>query len=317
MATWLAAVDYSFSKPSAVGLASAGIQSAGVYVGPGTQPKHLKPAERDALFAAGLSVWLNVEGASGDARAGASVGAYHAHLAVAEAAQLGAPRGVALVAAVDWDVQASEWPAVSSYMRAYAPICRAAGYRPGIYGGLNCITWAFRDELAEILFQTYGWSRRLVGGVSQVVWHPAAQIQQYHNGVNMAGGNVDLCHALAPDWGQWGKGGSAVTSPGPKATWDYTIVSPALNQSMAAADWIKYAFEGAQSAASAASLSGQAVDLLNKIIASGTASPDTLAIVAAIKADGDLTRASLAELAAALRASATAVIEALPLPPAA
>jgi hypothetical protein len=312
---WVDAVDYSFSKPTPSRLAAAGIKSAGTYVGPGTEPKHLQPAERDALFASGLSVFLNVEGASGDAKRGATVGAYHGHLAVAEASQLGAPAGVALIAAIDWDVQAPEWPAVSSYMRAYAPICHAAGYRAGLYGGLNAITWAARDGLAEILFQTYGWSRRVVNGVSQVVWHPAAQIQQYRNGVNMAGGNVDQCHALAPDWGQWGQGGSAVTQPSAKATWDYSIGSPSLGQTMAAGDWLKYAYSGAQAAGAAAASSAKAVALLEQLVASGSASPDTLAIVAAIKADGDQTRQAIAALTTALHASAAAVIDSLPVTP--
>lgn len=313
MAVWVDAVDYSFSKPSPAGLAAAGIRSAGMYVGPGTAPKHLKPAERDALLGLGISIFLNVEGATGDMKGGSSVGAYHAHLAVAEAAQLGAPGGAALIAAADFDVQAGDWPAVTSYMRTYGPICRAAGYRAGLYGGLNAITWAARDGLAEVLFQTYGWSRRLVNGVSQVVWHPAARIQQYQNGVSMAGGQVDRCRALVPDWGQWGKGGSAVTSP--QQVWDYSIGSPSLGRTMAAGDWLKYAYSGALDAKAAAESSAKAVELLGQLVANGSASPDTLAIVAAIKADGDRTRAAIAALTAALHASAAAVIDSLPVPP--
>jgi hypothetical protein len=226
------------------------------------------------------------------------------------------PRGAVLVGNVDWDVSAAEWPAVAAYFRAYAGPVRAAGYRVGLYGGLNAITWAARDRLADILMQTYGWSRRVVNGVSQVVWHPAAQIQQYRNGVKIGGGDIDLCRAVVDDFGQWGQGGSAVTQPGAKATWDYSIGSPSLGQTMAAGDWLKYAYSGAQAAAAAAASSAHAAEVLDRLVASGSASPDTVAIVAAIKADGDRTRAAIAELTAALHSSAAAVIESLPVPPA-
>lgn len=197
---WVPTVDYSFSKPSAAGLARAGYVAAGPYVGPGTAPKHLTAAERDALHAAGLSIFLNVEGATGDARNGAKVGTYHGHLGVADSQALGAPARVALYAAIDFDVQPNEWPAVAAYLRAYGAVVRAAGYRVGAYGGLNAMTWAASTAgLVDCLFQTYAWSTRN----GSVVWHPAAVIRQTHNGVSMAGGQVDIGQSLAPDFGQW------------------------------------------------------------------------------------------------------------------
>jgi hypothetical protein len=195
--------DYSFSPPSIGGLVGAGIKGAGRYVGPGSQPKHLTARERDALLAAGLCIWLLVEGAAKDALSGASVGAYHGRLCASEAQSLGAPRGAVLVGNVDWDVSAAEWPAVAAYFRAYAGPVRTAGYRVGLYGGLNAIEWAARDGLADILMQTYGWSTRLVGNVKKIVWSTHSHIQQYRNGVKVGGGDIDLCRAVVDNFGQW------------------------------------------------------------------------------------------------------------------
>lgn len=193
------AVDYSFAQPSPAGLAAAGIKAAGVYVGPGSESKQLQAGERDALFAAGLSIFLLVEGATQDALLGASRGVQHAALAVADCRSLGVPTGVALITAIDFDVQANQWTACANYQRAFNSIVRAAGYRTGIYGGLKCITWAKRDGLADILFQTYAWSGK------PPVWVPGVQIQQYHNGVQIGGGEVDLCRTMTADFGQWAR----------------------------------------------------------------------------------------------------------------
>lgn len=196
-----AAADYSFSPPTVASLVAAGIRSAGRYVGPGTPDKHLHPAELAALFTAGLSVFLLAEGQANDALKGRKLGAAQGASAVRDAQALGAPAGVAIIGNVDFDVTAAQWPACRDYMAGFAEQVRAAGYRVGLYGGYNAIAWGARDAVAEIFFQTYAWS----GGR----WHPAAQIQQYRNGVSMGGGDVDLCRTMVADFGQWARGGIA------------------------------------------------------------------------------------------------------------
>jgi hypothetical protein len=193
------AVDYSFTQPSAAGLAAAGIKAAGVYVGPGSEGKQLQAGERDALFSAGLSIFLLVEGATQDALLGAPKGVQHANLALADCRSLGVPTGVALITAIDFDVQANQWPACVAYQQAFNKVVRAAGFRTGIYGGLKCITWAKRDGIADILFQTYAWSGK------PPVWVSGVQIQQYHNGVQIGSGLVDLCRTMTADFGQWAR----------------------------------------------------------------------------------------------------------------
>ena len=196
-------VDYSFSPPTVASLVAAGKRGAGRYVGAGTAGKKLTAGERDALFAAGLCIFLTCEGMADDALQGFSLGAVHGGMAVRDAQWLGAPRGVALIGNVDFDVTVGQWPACRSYMAGFAGPVRAAGYRVGLYGGYNAIDWGARDGVADIFWQTYAWS----GGR----WHPAAQLQQYRNGVPMGGGDVDLCRAVAVDFGQWGPPGAPTT----------------------------------------------------------------------------------------------------------
>jgi hypothetical protein len=185
-------VDYSFQVPSAAGLAAAGKHFAGRYVGPGFG-KHLTVPERDALFAAGLDIFLNVEQWEGSAAGGYGVGQYHASLARDHAAQLGAPDHTALYFAIDFDVSSKGWPAVREYLRGAASVVGIE--RVGVYGGINAVTWAARDGVASWFFQTYAWS--------DWQWFGGNHVEQYRNHVELAGGNVDLCRAPVGNFGQW------------------------------------------------------------------------------------------------------------------
>lgn len=185
-------VDYSFKKPTATGLAAAGKRFAMVYVGPGSAGKQLTATERDQLRAAGLSIVLLAEGAAQDALNGRAEGIVDAGQALASAAALGIT-GAPIYFAVDWDITGAQWPRVVAYLQGAASVIGAA--LVGIYGGYDAIAWAARDDAAAWLFQTYAWSEGR--------WHPAAHIQQYRNGVALAGGTVDLDRAVGDDYGQW------------------------------------------------------------------------------------------------------------------
>ncbi|MDN3568420.1 hypothetical protein QWZ14_28910, partial [Paeniroseomonas aquatica] len=60
------------------------------------------------------------------------------------------------------------------------------------------------------LWQTYAWA----GGR----WHPGAQLQQYKNGVRVAGADVDLNRATTSNFGQW-----AATKEDKDMSWDEEI----------------------------------------------------------------------------------------------
>ena len=190
-------VDYAFTTVNERALAAAGKTGAGRYVGPGSAGKHLTAAEVIRLHAAGLSIWLNVEGAAGDATAGWSLGIAHARQAEAARTALGAPP-VPLYFAVDFDVTAGQWPSVKAYLGGAATVVGVA--RVGIYGGYNAVVWAARDKVAAWFFQTYAWS----GGR----WFAGNHLEQYHNGVSLAGGTVDLGRAVQANYGQWAPAGA-------------------------------------------------------------------------------------------------------------
>ena len=192
-------VDFAFSNPSPTALAAAGKRFAMRYVGPGTSPKHLTVPEANSLKAAGLSLVTLVEGATGDPKGGFPVGVSHARSALAMLKARGFPTDRPMYFAVDYDTSSTSWPAAREYLRGAGSI---VGHGlVGVYGEYDVMVWADRDKVASWFFQTYAWS----GGR----WYAGNHVEQYHNGVNLAGGVVDLCRSRKVDFGQWGQGGHA------------------------------------------------------------------------------------------------------------
>lgn len=185
-------VDYSFASPSAAGLAAAGKKFAGRYVGPGSG-KFLTIPERDALFANGLDIFLLAEGSVDSALGGWSVGVDHARQARDHARSLGAPDSTAIYFAVDYDVSSKGWTAPRDYLAGAGSVLGPG--RVGVYGEYDVMGWAQRDGVAAWFFQTYAWSSGQ--------WFAGNHVEQYHNGVIVAGGEVDLCRSKQPNFGQW------------------------------------------------------------------------------------------------------------------
>lgn len=192
-------VDYSFARPSPAGLAAAGMHFAGRYVGPGSG-KFLTDPERVALFAAGLDIFLLAEGNADSAAGGYNVGVNHAQLALSHARQLGAPDSVAIYFAVDYDVSSKGWETgPREYLRG---ACSVLGVgRVGVYGSYRVMGWAQRDAVASWFFQTYAWSAG--------AWYQGNHVEQWKNGVIVAGGEVDLCRSMVDEYGQWRASGIA------------------------------------------------------------------------------------------------------------
>lgn len=186
-------VDYAFSSPSPAGLAQAGKRFAMRYVGPGSDPKHLTFAEATALNKAGLSCVTLVEGAVGDPKGGFNVGVSHASSALAMSRARGFPTNAPMYFAVDYDVSSTSWPAAREYLRGAGTVIGPS--LVGIYGEYDAMVWAKRDGVAAWFFQTYAWS----GGR----WYAGNHVEQYKNGVSLAGGTVDLCRSQQVNFGQW------------------------------------------------------------------------------------------------------------------
>ncbi len=189
-------VDYAFTPhPAPSGLASAGKKFAVRYGGPGGNDKHLHAAEASALAAAGLWIVANAEGTTGGF-AGTSAGKSYASSADSGFRALDMPSDRPIYFSVDYAVTAAQWPAVAAALRGAASVIGAS--RVGVYGSLNCVRWARRDGVAAWFWQTYAWS----GGQ----WADGNHLEQYHNGVSVAGGDCDLNRALTADYGQWQPG---------------------------------------------------------------------------------------------------------------
>jgi glycoside hydrolase-like protein len=196
-------VDYSSDHPDPSGLYTVGKRFAGRYLGPGAGLKMLTRSEADALAAAGLFIVALVEGYADDALQGYAKGKEHAEMALAAAPGLGMPEGHPFYAAVDFDVQPSQWDAVRAYFAGFASVVGIN--RTGMYGGYNAMVWAARDGVARWLYQTYAWSGDR--------WYVDRHIEQYRNDVSLVGGTVDLDRGLTPYFGQWMTGGAPVTQP--------------------------------------------------------------------------------------------------------
>lgn len=186
-------VDYAWSRPDIGQLAAAGKRFACRYGGPGSSGKQLDPAEARALSAAGIAIVANAEGAADGLLGGWSAGVAWASDAEAHFRACGMPPDRPIYLSVDFDVQSGQWGSVAGALRGAASVLGAG--RVGVYGGRRAIEWARRDGVARWFWQTYAWSSG--------VWVPGNHIEQYRNGVYLAGATLDLNRAHPSDFGQW------------------------------------------------------------------------------------------------------------------
>jgi hypothetical protein len=186
-------IDYAWSKPSPAALVRAGKEFVCRYLAYLPNGKALSPSEREALHAAGLSIVLNWEQASGDMLKGYAKGLEHAREAVRQADALGAPHDVPIYFSCDVDVTtSSEMDAVTTYLQG--AIAVLGRHRVGVYGEYSVIE-ALVPNVCDWGWQTYAWSG---GRVSS-----KAHIYQYKNGVQVGGADCDLNRSLKNEIGAW------------------------------------------------------------------------------------------------------------------
>jgi hypothetical protein len=240
-------VDYAFPPiPTAAALKAAGKRFACRYGGPGSPSKQLTVDELAALRAAGIAVVANAEGAPDGLQGGYSAGRSWAADAEAHFRALGMPADRPIYLSVDFDAASADWPALDAAMTGAASVLGRG--RVGVYGGYNVINHfaSMKDRLATWYWQTYAWST--ISG--SVLWHPAAHIQQYRNGVTIGGADCDLNRAMVADYGQW-------TGEGDDMEQTDRLVYPTINPNRTVGqvladtsnlrDW-KYAIEGSSGA---------------------------------------------------------------------
>ena len=200
--------DY-VSGPSPSALKAAHMRFVCRYIAPPGSAydwKRLATAEASALHKAGLPIVLVFESSEKRATGGSVAGSQDAGYALLELHRLGAAAPVGAAFACDFDVPdyapklanthanaLAKLGPVGAYFKAIRP--KLAGRQLGAYGGYWVIKRLFDAGLIDWGWQTYAWSAGL--------WDPRAQLQQYANGRQVGGHQVDLDRAVHYPYGQW------------------------------------------------------------------------------------------------------------------
>jgi hypothetical protein len=201
-------IDYSTFRPSIQELRHAGVTAAGRYIGWDSVPgyksvgKNITKAEAGLLTGSGISVFLSFEYAAAAAVLGAAQGGKDGKLAGEQLAELGAPAGMTVYFAVDFDIpdfapgstdpRAKLGPA-AGYFEAINAL--APSYKVGVYGGFYAVSRVLSARLATMGWQTIAWS----GGQ----WDDRAVLRQLGSQVWGNNADVDLHAVHAADFGQW------------------------------------------------------------------------------------------------------------------
>lgn len=181
--SWLKGCDFSYSKPDLPQLWAAGYRVILIYLS--DSGKGFTDAYANQALDIGFKILPLYETSAGAALGGYTTGVAHAKFATAKAAAQGIPKEVPIIYALDQQFSDAELSGpVSQYVKGLASV---AG-DDELYGGYHQLDYLIKHGFpGRQNFQTYAWS----GGA----WLPTgvAPIEQYHNGVNVAGGNVDDC----------------------------------------------------------------------------------------------------------------------------
>lgn len=187
-------VDYSFGRPDPKKLKALGFDFAARYLSGGVSKKDITSAEYVQLRSANLAVVLVWEAGGSAAIGGFKQGVGDAQAARAQLARLGLPPNRPVYFAVDYDAGAkpSTLTVAIDYIRGAASVLGVAN--TGVYGGYRVTEGCLDAGVCKFAWQTYAWSYGRWG---------RAQFRQTRNGQNVAGATVDLCEAVATDYGQW------------------------------------------------------------------------------------------------------------------
>lgn len=155
-----------------------------------TKIKLLTPEEAKTNSQAGISIVSNYEWYASRATEGHASGVYDAQIAAKQHTDCGGPADRPIYFSVDEDVDGSQ---CAGYFQGVASVIDLP--RTGAYGSYRVLKYLFDHKLITWGWQTYAWSYG--------VWEPRAHIQQYQNGVMLAGASVDYNRSMRDDFGQW------------------------------------------------------------------------------------------------------------------
>lgn len=185
--------DFSFSRPSPLGLKAAGISAVGRYLWETTGGKGLSKAEYDSYARVGIRTWYIFEEDGTELTGGWAAGVRVAQRAERIRKAQGLPPG-AIYFTIDHDYAG---PALAACVQAIKGAVSVLGFgRVGIYGGYSHILAMQAARACAYYWQTFAWS---YGKVASGI-----HLYQYDNGVTLANGNVDLCQIKQANFGQPG-----------------------------------------------------------------------------------------------------------------
>ena len=186
-------LDEAWAKVTPQRAYDAGYRFIIGYISQDITGKNLTVADVATIHAAKMDVGLVYEYQTMSALGGAAQADIDAAIAISHAKGLGAPQGVCLYTAIDFNPLTGQLPSVRSYIARFSARCQAAGYRSGPYASYAVCNDV--KNIVSLLWQTYAWSNGQ--------WLPEADIRQTQNGVHVAGQNVDNDETEVSDWGQW------------------------------------------------------------------------------------------------------------------
>lgn len=215
--------DYSDSDIPTALLTAHGAWFAARYVSTLGNKKNLTLGEATSHANAGIRNVTIFETTEYRALDGYTAGVSDARLAEIQAQALQQPIGTPIYFAVDFEPNDNQLMTVDDYFAGI--VATLTHYKVGVYGGYETVAYLDLHHLVDYIFQTYAWS----GGK----WFATTHLRQYRNAQSWGPHQVDLCEALAADFGGWFPGGftppGAPTPPGgptpPAATdWMTTIM---------------------------------------------------------------------------------------------
>lgn len=184
-----------------------------------TQVKLLTAAEAQSLGQAGIAIVSNYEWYGNRALEGYASGMIDAQIAAQQHTACGGPDGRPIYFSVDFDAQPAQMSTIIDYFHGIASVIGL--HRTGAYGSYSVIRGLFDASAITWGWQTYAWSAGQ--------WEPRAHIQQYSNGMTLAGLSVDYNRSMQPDFGQWLLGGENmlnITDPFAAAYFTQTASNP-------------------------------------------------------------------------------------------
>lgn len=178
-------------------LRESGVSFVGRYITPG---KSLDAAEITALRDNGLAIMLCWESTATRMKGGAKAGAEDAERAQWYAQKLGIPAGTVIYFAADYDVPASDFPAIEAYLKTAK--YNAGDYGVGLYGPEAVVAEMSRRGSCYYFWQCVAWSNQFLpcADVRQYAWQGDARAKDMAQKTGILAVDLDSAETLAGMW---------------------------------------------------------------------------------------------------------------------